>query len=99
MLRIQLPYQLQTLAGCGKEVSLPMPPPPVSLRAALAALETHYPMLQGTVIDHYSGQRRPKVRFFACAEDISLQPLEQPLPEAVCAGEEPLLIVGAISGG
>ena len=98
MIRVQIPYHLQTLARCGKEVELEVPPP-LTVQSAVAALEARYPMLCGTVIDRYSGQRRPKVRFFACAKDISLQPLDHPLPAPVSEGAEPLLIVGAISGG
>ncbi|MGI9251684.1 MAG: MoaD/ThiS family protein [Pseudohongiellaceae bacterium] len=102
MIRIQLPFHLQTLARCGKEVVVDVSanaPAPITLRAVIRALETQFPVLQGTVIDHYTDQRRPKVRFFASGTDLSLQSLDQPLPETVCNGTEPLLIIGAISGG
>lgn len=98
MIRIQLPHLLQTLAKCDREVKV-QAPPPVSLLAAIRALEGSFPALRGTILDQHTGQRRPKVRFFACSEDLSLSPLELPLPEAVQSGSEPLLIVGAISGG
>lgn len=96
--RIELPWQLQRLASCAKEVAVELREP-VTLLAVFTALERSYPALRGTVIDRHSGQRRPKVRFFACGEDFSLQPLDTALPAAVAQGEEPLLIVGAISGG
>ena len=98
MIRIQLPFHLQTLAHCEREVEVPVDGP-VSVLSAIRALESRFPMLKGAIIDHYTGQRRPKVRFFACAEDVSLQPLDTELSPAVAAGEEPLIIIGAISGG
>mgnify|MGYP001080073028 CR=1 FL=1 len=98
MVKVQLPYHLQTLARCGSEIEVDVQAP-VSVLATVRAVEKRYPMLQGTLIDHDSNQRRPKIRFFACNEDWSLKPIESALPETVSTGREPLLIVGAISGG
>ena len=98
MVRITLPFHLQTLANCGQEVEVDIQEK-VSVLSAIRALEAKFPMLSGTIIDHYSKQRRPKVRFFACAKDVSLQALHSELPPAVATGKEPLLVVGAISGG
>jgi hypothetical protein len=72
---------------------------PVTVRAVLDALESGYPALRGTIREQGTGRRRPFVRFFACKEDLSLQPPESGLPEAVATGAEPLLIVGAMAGG
>jgi len=98
MIRMMLPAHLRTLARTGSEVQLEVEGTP-TLRAALDALEAAYPMLRGTIRDHVTLQRRPFLRFFACSEDISHESPDQPLPEAVVAGKEPLLIIGAISGG
>jgi len=98
MIRMMLPAHLRTLARTGSEVQLEVEGTP-TLRAALDALEASYPMLRGTIRDHVTLQRRPFLRFFACSEDISHESPDQPLPEAVVAGKEPLLIIGAISGG
>jgi sulfur-carrier protein len=96
--RVQLPYHLRNLARVEKEVTLEIPGP-VTLGSVLDALEARYPALRGTIRDFATGQRRPFLRFFACEEDLSLQPLDSPLPEAVAQGREPLLIIGAIAGG
>lgn len=98
MIRIVIPYHLKTLAKITGEVELDVPAP-VTLKATLDALETCYPMLCGTIRDQVSGARRPFVRFFACEEDFSNEPPETLLPEKVIAGDEPLLVVGAIAGG
>ncbi len=98
MIRIMIPYHLQVLARCDSEVSVKAEEP-VSVLSAIRALESRFPMLKGTIIDHHTGQRRPKIRFFACAQDVSLEPLDSQLPAAIASGEEPLMIVGAISGG
>jgi molybdopterin converting factor small subunit len=98
MIRVELPASLRILAHIDGEVTLQVGAP-ATLRSLLDALEAHYPMLRGTLRDHLTGQRRPYVRFFACAQDISQQPPDTPLPDAVVAGDEPLLIVGAIAGG
>ncbi len=98
MVRVQLPFHLRTLAACDEEVAVEVPAP-VTLLATIRALENRFPTLRGTIVDYHTGQRRPKLRFFACAEDISLTPLQHALPDEVSSGREPLLIVGAISGG
>ena len=96
--RVQIPYHLRNLARIEGEVALEVPAP-VTLRAVLDTLETRYPMLQGTIRDHDTLKRRPFLRFFACEEDLSHDSPDNPLPEAVAAGKEPLLIIGAIAGG
>ncbi|MDE0332285.1 MAG: MoaD/ThiS family protein [Nitrospinae bacterium] len=98
MIRVELPYHLQTLAGVESEVTLTVDGV-VTLESLLDALEARYPMLRGTIRDHVTGRRRPLVRFFACREDVSHDPPEAPLPEAIATGAEPFLIVGAIAGG
>jgi molybdopterin synthase sulfur carrier subunit len=98
MIRVVLPAHLRTLAGVTGVVELQVESPP-TLRSALDALETRYPMLRGTIRDHSTLQRRPFVRFFACQEDLSHEPQDTPLPDAVASGAEPLLIVGAMAGG
>jgi sulfur-carrier protein len=97
-IRVQIPYHLRTLAKVEGDVQLEVPGP-VSIRAVLDALELRYPMLRGTVRDYSTGERRPFLRFFACQEDLSLEPLDAPLPEAVAEGREPFLIIGAVAGG
>ncbi|MBD3647149.1 MAG: MoaD/ThiS family protein [Pseudomonadales bacterium] len=96
--QVILPYQLQNLAGTGREVELDVETP-VTPRAILNALEGCYPMLKGAILDHATGERRPMLRFFACQEDFSHEPLDCELPEAVAHGKEAFVIVGAISGG
>ncbi len=96
--RIELPAHLRTLAGVGREVALEIDGA-VTLRSALAALEARYPMLRGTIRDQVTHQRRPFLRFFACQEDLSHEPPDAPLPEAVVSGKEPLIVLGAIAGG
>jgi hypothetical protein len=98
MIRVELPHHLRTLARVGAEVQVQVTGP-VTQRAVLDALEAAYPMLRGTIRDHTTQQRRPFLRFFACAEDLSLEPPDAPLPEAVARGVEPFLVVGAIAGG
>ncbi len=98
MIRVVLPPHLRTLSKAGSEVQLEIVGP-VTQRSVLDALEARYPMLRGTIRDHVSLQRRPFLRFFACAEDWSNEPLDAPYPTAIANGEEPLLIVGAIAGG
>jgi hypothetical protein len=98
MIRVVLPHHLRTLARVDGEVQLEVESP-VTLRAVLDALEARYPALRGTIRDHGTLARRPFVRFFACKEDLSLEPPETPLPDAVASGEEPFLIVGAMAGG
>jgi molybdopterin synthase sulfur carrier subunit len=98
MIRIVLPAHLRTLARVDGEVAIEVPAP-VTQRAVLDALEARYPMLSGTIRDHVRHQRRPFVRFFACAEDLSHESPDTPLPEPVAAGAEPFLVVGAMAGG
>ncbi len=98
MIRVVLPHHLRTLAHVGKEVELQVDGP-VTLGLVLGALEAQYPMLRGTLRDHVTQQRRPFIRFFACGQDLSHQPPDTPLPEAVATGTEPFWIVGAIAGG
>ncbi|HKM80307.1 MAG TPA: MoaD/ThiS family protein [Candidatus Acidoferrum sp.] len=98
MIRVILPPHLRTLARVSGEVELEVEGP-ATLRSALDALEASYPMLRGTIRDHVTQQRRPYLRFFACSEDLSHEHADFPLPDAVVAGDEPLLLVGAIAGG
>jgi len=98
MIRVVLPFHLRTLAGVEGEVQLEVRSP-VTLRAVLDALEARYPVLRGTIRDHATLRRRPFVRFFACEEDLSLEPPEFGLPDPVASGAEPFLIVGALAGG
>lgn len=98
MIRVVLPHHLRTLARVGDEVQLD-PNGSVTIRSILDALEAKYPMLRGTVRDHATQKRRPMVRFFACNEDVSHEPPDTPLPEAIAKGDEPFFIIGAIAGG
>ncbi|PWT80337.1 MAG: hypothetical protein C5B57_12410 [Blastocatellia bacterium] len=98
MIRVELPHHLRTLANVSGEVVLEMEGQ-VTQRSVLDALEVRYPMLRGTIRDHVTARRRPFLRFFACEEDLSHEPPDSPLPEAVATGSEPFLIVGAIAGG
>jgi hypothetical protein len=98
MVRVVLPVHLRTLARVGSELEIDVRGP-VTPRAILDALEARYPMLCGTIRDHVTQERRPLVRFFACEEDVSHGRPDAPLPEAVAAGREPFLIVGAMAGG
>jgi len=98
MIRVELPAHLRTLANVNGEVSVEVPAP-VTQRSVLDALEARYPVLRGAIRDHQTLRRRAFVRFFACAEDLSNEPLDAPLPEPVAKGVEPYLIVGALAGG
>jgi hypothetical protein len=98
MIRVILPFHLRTLANVGVEVELEVPQL-VTQRTILDALEARYPMLRGTIRDHVTLQRRPMLRFFACEQDLSHDPPDDPLPEAVATGAEPFFIIGAIAGG
>ncbi len=98
MIRVVLPYHLRTLAGVDREVELSVEGQ-ITQRSLLDALEAAYPMLRGTIRDHVTQRRRPLVRFYACGEDLSNEPPDNPLPSAVADGHEPYLIVGAIAGG
>ncbi len=98
MIRVVLPSHLRTLAHVGGDVELEVEGP-ATQRSVLDALEARYPMLRGTIRDHVTLQRRPYLRFFACEEDLSLEPPDAPLPDAVASGAEPFFIIGAIAGG
>jgi hypothetical protein len=98
MIRVVLPYHLRLLANVGAEVTVAVEGR-ATQRSVLDALEARYPMLRGTIRDHVTGQRRPMLRFFACEEDLSHEPPDAPLPDAVAAGAEPFWVVGAIAGG
>jgi hypothetical protein len=98
MIRVVLPPHLRDLARVEREVTVDVAGS-VTQRAVLDAIEARYPMLRGTIRDHVTQQRRPFVRFFACGEDLSHEQPESPLPEAVAAGTEPFLVVGAMAGG
>lgn len=98
-IRIQLPYHLRNLARAQGEVFLEVPEP-VTIASTLNALEGRFPVLRGTIRDHTTLKRRPFIRFYACKEDLSLEPPETTvLPEAILKGEEPFMVVGAMAGG
>ena len=98
MVRVELPFHLRKLADVDREVSVNIAGV-VTQRAIIDALESHYPMLRGTIRDYATDRRRPFLRFFACEEDLSFAQPDAPLPDAVASGAEPFLIVGALSGG
>ena len=98
MIRVLLPLPLRTLARVDGEVELSVEGQ-VTQRTVLDALEARYPMLRGAIRDHVTHERRAFVRFFACEQDLSHEPPDAPLPDAVVSGEEPFLVVGAIAGG
>jgi hypothetical protein len=98
MIRVILPHHLRTLAQVRSEVELEVQGP-VTQRSILDALEARYPMLRGTIRDQVTQQRRPFLRFFACEQDLSHDPPETPLPDAVASGKEPFIVIGAIAGG
>jgi molybdopterin synthase sulfur carrier subunit len=98
VIRVVLPGHLRTLANLQGEVTLPVEAP-VTLGSVLDALEERYPVLRGTIRDQVSLRRRPFIRFFACEEDLSHNPPDSALPDAVTLGAEPLVVLGAIAGG
>jgi sulfur-carrier protein len=98
MIRVTLPAHLRTLARVNGEVALDVSGA-ATQRSVLDALEMRYPMLRGTIRDQATKERRAFLRFFACQEDLSHESVDEALPSAVAAGEEPLMIVGAIAGG
>jgi molybdopterin synthase sulfur carrier subunit len=97
-IRVEMPHHLRNLAQVGREVRLEVEEP-VTLRRVLDALELRFPVLRGTIRDQQTLQRRAFLRFFACEQDLSHEPVDDPLPDEVVSGKEPLLIVGAIAGG
>jgi hypothetical protein len=98
VIRVVLPWHLRNLARVDDEVQLDLASP-VTQASVLDALEARYPVLRGTIRDHGTVKRRPYIRFFACERDLSHQPPDTPLPDAVVSGAEPLLVIGAIAGG
>jgi molybdopterin synthase sulfur carrier subunit len=98
MIRVQLPFHLRNLARADGEVEIEVMPP-VTICAVVDALEEKFPVLRGTLRDHDTLKRRPFIRFFACKEDLSLEPPETVLPDEIVSGKEPFLIVGAMAGG
>jgi hypothetical protein len=98
MIRVALPVHLRQLARVEREVELEVSGP-VTIQSVLDALEARYPVLRGTIRDHASLQRRPFIRFFACGEDLSHEPVDQLLPGPVQSGAEPLRVIGAMAGG
>jgi hypothetical protein len=98
MIRVILPFHLRTLAQVDDEITLDVEGA-VTVRSVLDALEAQYPVLRGTIRDHDTGKRRAFIRFFACEEDLSHEPPDNPLPDAVASGKEPFCVIGAIAGG
>ena len=97
MIRVVLPQHLRTLAGVDGEVELEVPEPTQS--SVLDALEAQYPVLRGTIRDHGTAKRRDFIRFFACGQDITLEPADEPLPDEVASGAEVFRVVAAMAGG
>jgi sulfur-carrier protein len=98
VIRVTLPQHLRTLAGVDGEVSLEVPERPTQ-RSVLDALEASYPVLRGTIREYGTGERRAFIRFFACGRDLSLDSVDDPLPEEVASGAEVFRVVGAMAGG
>jgi molybdopterin synthase sulfur carrier subunit len=98
VIRVALPQHLRTLAGVDGEVRVDVREPPTA-RAVLDALEASYPVLRGTIRDYGTAERRAFIRFFACGQDLTLAPVDNPLPDAVASGAEPFRVVGAMAGG
>lgn len=97
-IRVQLPFHLRNLAKVQGDVFVEVAEPP-TVGATLDAIEAKYPMLRGTIRDHGTLKRRPFIRFYACKEDLSLEPPQTPLPADVASGKEPFMVVGAMAGG
>ncbi len=98
MIRVVLPYHLRLLAQISGEVQLEVEAP-VTPRAIFDALEERFPMLRGTIREHETGKRRPLLRYYACNDDVSLDPPDKELPTAIASGAEPFLVIGSIAGG
>jgi hypothetical protein len=98
MIRVLLPYHLRLLAGVSGEVEFEVPSP-ATQRTLLDAVEARFPMLSGTIRDHATKKRRPFLRFYACEQDLSNEPLDAPLPKEVVSGKEPYLVIGGLAGG
>jgi len=101
MIRVVMPAHLRILAGVTGDVTLEVGEidGEVTRRSILDALETQYPMLRGTILEHVSGERRPFLRFFACGEDVTHNSPDAPLPQEIASGAEPFYVIGAIAGG
>ena len=97
-IRVELPYHLQNLARVGPEISIEVAGP-ITACSIVDAIEARYPMLCGTIRDHVTKQRRPFLRYFGCQQDLSHDPIDTPLPEAIVSGAESFIIWGAIAGG
>ena len=97
-IRVRLPHHLRTLANVGSEVKIDVEGE-VTVRSVLDALEGKFPMLRGTIRDHVTQQRRPYLRYFVCGEDVSHNSPDDPLPDKIISGAEPLIVLGAIAGG
>ncbi len=97
-IQVVMPAHLRTLAGVSSDVTVEVDGE-VTRRSILDALETQYPMLRGTILDHVSGERRPFLRFFACGEDVTHESPDAPLPKEIASGAEPFYVIGAIAGG
>lgn len=97
-IQVVMPAHLRTLAGVRGDVTIEVEGE-VTRRAILDALETQYPMLRGTILDHVSGERRPFLRFFACGEDVTHESPDALLPQEIASGAEPFYVIGAIAGG
>ena len=98
MIRVALPFHLQTLAQISEEVQIDVAAPVTPL-AIIRTLEKHYPTLRGAIIEHGSNKRRPLIRFFACQKDISHADMDVPVADAIVTGDEPFIVIGAIAGG
>jgi hypothetical protein len=98
VIRVALPYHLRNLARVDAEVRLEVREPPTT-RSVLDALEDSYPVLRGTIRDHHTAERPDFIRFFVCGQDISLESVDEPLPEEVATGEQPFRVIGAMAGG
>jgi hypothetical protein len=98
MIRVVIPYHLRVLAQVNTELKVAVEPP-LTQRSLFDAVERAYPMLRGTIRDHVTQLRRPYLRFYACEQDLSLEPPDSPLPPEVAAGKEPYIVVGAVAGG
>jgi sulfur-carrier protein len=98
VIRVELPYHLQNLARVGPEISIEVEGM-ITPCSIVDEVEARYPMLCGTIRDHVTKQRRPFLRYFGCQQDLSHDPTDAPLPEAIVSGAEPFIIWGAIAGG
>ena len=98
MIRVQIPYHLRNLAQVEGEVELNLEGP-ATIKSVIDAIEAKYPVLKGTIRNHGSESRRPWLRFFACQQDLSHEPMDTPLPDPIVKGEEAFIILGAIAGG